>query len=686
VSFAQLIFLFGGLAVVGPLFAHLLAKPRFRRLPFTMLRFLRTGQMESQSRRRLRDLLMLLLRCTIIVLIAVLFARPQKLAEPERKDTRPVYFLGLDNSMSMSYSDGPGSYLEELIDSAVDYIQSADDEGLFNICALASGDWANGLNKEAALAEVGRLKIVPDSADIGSFLSVVTGPKAEECSAGESAVLVISDFTPNALKQFFDITEPTTADKVDYKVIASPKPLNNAAVIEARAKGFSDGKLMITGTVVNYGQVEQARRLTVRAGDAESASIDIKLAANQRGIYAVEIDIGSTAAEQLWLPVELGLSPGDCLRGDDTFYLAVSVPRHENINILLADSGRGETFLLETAMNALARRDARNTLSIKQILFSDFTLSHLEWADVVVCSALTDDRLGYIAPDLRNFIKGGGRIIFFMTDEPASAVVSRLWEQDVLAALPGRCIREQAYIQRSACGEHFPIMDEFVAKSLSNYRINRILLTGYLQCQQHPESVCLWRLQNGPGFLFFRRLGNGVAILVNTSADDSLGSLTKSSVSIAFCRYLLGQDNRIGEHSFTCDERVVLPASDMEVRSIGQQEFWVETCDGKKLAVDLAESFLWVPRPAGIGWVKTLNRPVRYAGVNLPHGETDMTRPPAPEVSRAMNRAFQHPAKQDAAATELFGNKNYRPIWSIVAWLIIVLLLVEPTIANRLKR
>ena len=71
-SFVNWIFLFGGLAVAGPVIAHLLARPRFRRLPFTMLRFLHTGQFESQSRRKLRDLLILLLRCAIIVLIAML--------------------------------------------------------------------------------------------------------------------------------------------------------------------------------------------------------------------------------------------------------------------------------------------------------------------------------------------------------------------------------------------------------------------------------------------------------------------------------------------------------------------------------------------------------------------------------------------------------------------------------------
>ena len=100
-SFLEWTFLFGSIAIAGPVLAHMLAKPRFRRMPFTMLQFLRTSQTESYSRRRLRDLLLLLLRCVIIILIALLFARPILYIKPKPKDVRHIYYLGLDDSISM---------------------------------------------------------------------------------------------------------------------------------------------------------------------------------------------------------------------------------------------------------------------------------------------------------------------------------------------------------------------------------------------------------------------------------------------------------------------------------------------------------------------------------------------------------------------------------------------------------
>ena len=684
-SFVEWLFLLGGLAVVGPLVAHMLAKPRYRRIPFTMLRFLHTGQIESQSRRKLRDIVILLLRCAIIVLISMLFARPILHTRRKPEEAKSVYYIGLDNSMSMAYSDGAGSYFSKMVDLAVEYIRSADEVGIFNICALSSGDWASGLSREQALAEVRRLKTAPMGTNIGESFSALRTTSDSEDSTDRACVFVLSDFTPNTLKQFIDVDEPVAVDNIEYKLIASQKPIDNAAIVDAGVNSITDGKLTISATVVNYGPVEQNRRLTADTGADKSTSVDISLRANQRRTYQVQIDTDFGGQEQLFLPVALSLSAGDGLKEDDTFYMGVSLPQRKSVDILLAGKGTGEMFLLKTAMNTLSRINSYDTLDVREVLIDDLTLSDLDGADIIVCSAITE-RAGDIAADLKNFIKAGGRIVFFVTEESSSTAAKQLWDKGVLAALPQRSFRERVYPEPRPCGNQFFGIDHVAAKALTNYKIDKIVLTGYLECEQHAESSCLWRLQNGFGFIYFKRLGNGAALLVNTSIDDSLGSLTKSNASVAFCRYLLGQTNQIGEYYFTRDERVMLPAYDIKATVDEHRQFWVETCNGRKRRAALAESFLLVPNPDGIGWVKTLTKPVRYAGVNLPDGETDMTKPVAEEVAKIMNRIFSPGGEQDTAAAEMFGEKKRRPVWKMFAWIIILLLLVEPAVANRLKR
>jgi hypothetical protein len=267
-----------------------------------------------------------------------------------------------------------------------------------------------------------------------------------------------------------------------------------------------------------------------------------------------------------------------------------------------------------------------------------------------------------------------------------SEAARQLWQRGVLPALPGKCIHERTYIQPKPSGNRVSGVDNIAARSLTNYRVDKILLKGYLECTQHSDSRCLWQLQNGSGFVYLKHLSNGTSILVNTSVDDSLGTLAKSNASVAFCQYLLGENNQISEYCFARDERVILPVSEAQASLAGQKRFWVETCDGKKHRAAVANSFLQVSDPAGIGWVKTLGKPAMYAGINLPQGETDMTKPLAEELTNIINRVFPTDEEMNASSAKVFSDRKRRPLWKIFAWTIILLLLVEPAVANRLKR
>ena len=59
-QFTHILFLMASVAIAGPLLAHLLNRSKFRRVPFTMLQFLHMSQKQTQSKRRLRDFLILL--------------------------------------------------------------------------------------------------------------------------------------------------------------------------------------------------------------------------------------------------------------------------------------------------------------------------------------------------------------------------------------------------------------------------------------------------------------------------------------------------------------------------------------------------------------------------------------------------------------------------------------------------
>ena len=97
----------------------------------------------------------------------------------------------------------------------------------------------------------------------------------------------------------------------------------------------------------------QKRRLTAKTESHVSAPVDINLFPNQRGTYQIKLDLSVAEKEPSFWPVELSLSEEDGLRADDRFYLAVSIPGQQDINILLTGEGKAELFLLKTAMDTL---------------------------------------------------------------------------------------------------------------------------------------------------------------------------------------------------------------------------------------------------------------------------------------------------------------------------------------------
>src|SRR5256886_14142582 len=75
-SFLAPLFLLGALAVALPVIFHLIRRTTRERTPFSSLMFLQPSPPRLTRRSRLEHILLLLLRCVILCLLALGFARP----------------------------------------------------------------------------------------------------------------------------------------------------------------------------------------------------------------------------------------------------------------------------------------------------------------------------------------------------------------------------------------------------------------------------------------------------------------------------------------------------------------------------------------------------------------------------------------------------------------------------------
>src|SRR5262245_42560695 len=95
----------GALLIAVPVVLHLIMRREVRQLVFPALRFVQQRKTVNQHRLRLRQLLLLALRCAVICLLAFALARPtlRGSGATGKEDAPIAAALVLDNSLRMTY-------------------------------------------------------------------------------------------------------------------------------------------------------------------------------------------------------------------------------------------------------------------------------------------------------------------------------------------------------------------------------------------------------------------------------------------------------------------------------------------------------------------------------------------------------------------------------------------------------
>ena len=115
-SFLHPMMLAGLAAVSVPIIIHLLNKFRVRTTDWGAMRFLMDSIQKNQKKVKMEDLILLILRCLLVALAVLAFARPAltALVKGGADDGQPVAAIVLlDNSASMSQSAGATSLFDQ---------------------------------------------------------------------------------------------------------------------------------------------------------------------------------------------------------------------------------------------------------------------------------------------------------------------------------------------------------------------------------------------------------------------------------------------------------------------------------------------------------------------------------------------------------------------------------------------
>ena len=250
-AFLSPLFLFAAAAAAIPVVLHLLRREPEPRVKFAAVALLRQAPVERSATRRLRQILLLMLRVSALVLLALAFARPF-FTSPAAAAARSATVVVLDTSYSMS---APGRFAraQQLAREAVNRAPAGDDVGVVTFADRAELAAPPSTGRAAALAAI-------DSAAAGAggtrYLAAVSAAGRALGRRG-GTVVVVTDLQAGGWDAGDHASVPESARVEVRDVGALP---DNFAVV-----GLSSDGDRATVTVRNDSQTarEAAVRLTV---------------------------------------------------------------------------------------------------------------------------------------------------------------------------------------------------------------------------------------------------------------------------------------------------------------------------------------------------------------------------------------------------------------------------------------
>lgn len=394
-------FLAGLAALAVPILLHLRHRDRDRPMRFPSLMFLQQLPIRTESRQRISDWPLLLLRALALTLLVLAFARPVfKSTVVESTDSRAkAVVILLDRSQSMGYS----GVWSRALDSARAVIDRLDGK---DRAALVTYD------DEAEIVQ----RLTEDRAAVRGSLSAIHPLKRGTRMApalrtarqllldapfAAAEVVVISDLQRSGATGIAGVEFPTGVTVRGIGVGAPSWQNSSVRSIEARRVREGDRTLLaVKARVSSHGLASiqpVTATLNVNGRNASTASVSLPTDGE------TTVTFTPVAAPDGAVVVQVSL-PTDSLAADDT--LAAIIPRDYPLRVTLVTPGStsaSETLYLEQALSIGRAPEIRvgRTNSLPS------TASALAQTDVVV---LWDE-----APDpsaaLTNWISEGGSVV-----------------------------------------------------------------------------------------------------------------------------------------------------------------------------------------------------------------------------------------------------------------------------------
>ena len=514
-------FLFALAALAIPIIVHLFNFRRFRKIYFTNVRFLREIKQDTQSRSRLKHLLVLASRLLALAFLVLAFAQPiipaNKQHAPAGQKRISVY---VDNSFSMDAVGKNGNLLETAKKKAREIAGAYKPSDQFQLLTTSfEGRHQRLVNRDEFLTLVDEIK---PNASVRNLTEVIARQN-EALSSGSAekvskTAYVISDFQQantnlNELKedsalQISLVPVEASAQNnlyIDTCSLFTPfVQLNvpNDLIVEVRNAGDKTAenipvKLMINGV--------QKALASVTVQEKGKASVHLSFTISQPGWQKAQINIAD-------YPVSF----------DDNFYFNFNV--RSGINVTAINGTQPAKELLSIFGND-PYFNFRNS-SMGQIDYSSFSGNQL-----IILNQLPSFSSGLVQ-ELKKYVNGGGSV-FIIPAEDASLATYNDFMSEIGGDTWNLKVTQEDKVSKIEA-KHLLFADVFEKGKALPENIDLPVVHRYfpITLKSRSSGDVIMKMQSGNPFLISQFYGKGTVYSLATSLDDEAGSFPRHALFV----------------------------------------------------------------------------------------------------------------------------------------------------------
>lgn len=505
-QFLHPLFLFATAAVLVPVIIHLFYFRRYKKVYFTNVSFLKELKEETAVRSRLRNLLVLILRCLAVIALVLGFAQPFISKKGDETSDQPKFVsIYLDNSLSMTALNEEVDLLERSKETARSIVRAYRNDDQFNVVTNKLDYRSRSLlDKEAALSLIDDINHQANVLKLDEVVEFQKEIFAKTKGQRENVSYLISDFQQGMQAELDNMD---SLAKTYLMPIRSPI-LNNVSIDSVwfeRPVIIQNQASKLFVSVTNHGEeaVENTRlSYTEDRENKPLGQLNIPAGAQITDTIALTFENGG------YQHLELQVSDYP-VQFDDTFHIAFDVQKIFKVLHLKGNNSDAGSNVFKSS----------SQLEVTSVMLSQLDYGRINEYDLVVADELTEMSSG-LTSTLDAYLKTGGNVFYIPSPQQlSSTVINYLADYQIVLGNWDEGKQEVGRVNTQSY-----IFSGVFENASANFYLPSTSGSYKLSSGRAKESVMTYR--NGLDYLSAFEIGFGNLYVLNAPLQKAFNSLS----------------------------------------------------------------------------------------------------------------------------------------------------------------